>query len=135
VSKYGRENRRRANKESARDGEVFLPWVAPQGQTTEIISTLHLGGFLYAQREIRLESNGMLVEFAIVVSKDTPKGRREILCIDNCHRNNVHKHLNNHKEYAVLKELLFEGDLDVAFLKAIDEATNLCSDQIGGNDD
>lgn len=135
MSKYGRENRRRTNRASNRDGEVDRPWVAPDGPTSENTTTLYLGQFLLTQREIRFEPKGMLVEFAVVVSETTRKGKREILCIDNCHGNNVHKHLNNHKEYTVLKELVFEGDLDVAFLQAVDEATNYCLDRIGENDD
>lgn len=135
MSKYGRENRRRTNRVSNRAGEVHLPWVAPNGPTAETTTTLYLGQFLLTQREIRLESKGMLVEFAVVVSKTTREGRREILCIDNCHRNNVHKHLNNHTDFTVLKELVFEGDLDEAFLQAVDEATDYCLDRIGENDD
>lgn len=96
---------------------------------------LQLGNYLIAQREVRLESTGMLVEFAIVVSDISGEANREVLCIDNCHRNNVHKHLNNHSEYALVKELLFEGDLDEAFRKAIEEATDLCLDKIGETDD
>lgn len=134
MSKYGRQNRRHTNRQSLRAGEVNLPWVAPDGPTDQTTTTLQLGQFLLTKREIRLETKGMLVEFAIVVTETARKGSREVLCIDNCHRNNVHKHLNNHTEYTVLKELLFEGDLDEAFRKAIDEATDFCLDQIGGID-
>lgn len=135
VSKYGRENRRRTKRDSNRAGEVNLPWVAPDGPTNEITTTLHLGQYLLTQREIRLEATGMLVEFVVVVSEKSREGRREIMCIDNCHRNNVHKHLNNHTEYSVVKELIFEGDLDDAYRKAVEEAADLCWNQIGGTDD
>lgn len=86
----------------------------------------------FVQREVRLESSGMLVEFAVTVSQ-TIEGRQvELLCIDSCNHGSVHRHLNNHKEYSAIKELLFEGDLDAGFALAIDEATNFYLEKLGG---
>lgn len=135
MSKYGRENRRRTSRESLRAEPRKISWIQPEGSTNETTTAHRIGRFLYTQREVRIETNGMLVEFAIIVSEYISGETREVLCIDSCHRSNVHKHLNNHTEYIVLKELLFEGDLDEAFLQAVDEATDYCLDQIGENDD
>jgi len=84
------------------------------------------------QREVRLEANGMLTEFAIVVLEVVEGQDIELLCIDSCNHGSVHRHLENHSKLSVIKELLFEGDLHIGFELAIAEALAYYHTKIGG---
>lgn len=112
---------------------ISIPWQPPEGPTYVVSPfVLQSNNLRLVQREVRLENSGMLIEFAITVSQIVEGKHVELLCIDSCNHGNVHRHLNNHKEFSVIKELLFEGDLDAGFDLAIDEATNFYLEKLGG---
>ena len=83
-------------------------------------------------REVRLASNGMLVEFAFLVQQVVEDKLTELICIDSCNHKNVHRHLQNHTDFTVIKELSFNKDLDEGFVQAQLEVQKYYFDKIGG---
>lgn len=129
--KYGRENRRRSKRENKVPVDQLQPWAPPIGDTNENTFVIHLGSFFIVNRELRLDTNQMLVEFAVILKQQIGAEQLELVCIDSCNHKNVHKHLNNHSDFSVIKELLFEGDLDKAFIQAQDEVFAFYENLIG----
>lgn len=132
MGKYGKENDRREKRKSKLLTSKTSCWEPPQGETHSQEFVNQIGDFRLVSREVRLASNGMLVEFAFLVQQVVEDKLTELICIDSCNHKNVHRHLQNHTDFTVLKELSFNKDLDEGFVQAQLEVQKYYFDKIGG---
>ena len=136
MGKYGKENERESKRIAKKASQEKVCWERPAGATFEPkVFRLNRGNFQLTQREVRLEQNGMLVEFALIVSEWKDGESEELLCIDSCHDESVHRHLNNHSQLSVVKELLFDNDLQAGFEIARTEAMKFYDEKSGAGHD
>jgi hypothetical protein len=91
-------------------------WVATNQTDPDITTRI-------SDRVVRYDRNGMLIEFAVVLSIFDNGAWREVLCIDTCNHGTVHRHRDgNHDESPEIIATLDPDDLESRHADAIDEA-------------
>jgi hypothetical protein len=127
--KYGKNRARQARRHTVSDAAEDAPWEPTllHGAIEQLLAYDVGSGLRVTQRTVRCARTGMLVEFAIVVSRLVGDRWSEALCIDTCHHGSVHRHRNG--DHTTTPDRLFAiesaSDVQRGLSIAIDEAYDL----------
>lgn len=126
MARYGRSRSQKSRRDSRSAKQAAtdeLRWKRPPlAECTRRELTVPLSATVqYVDVTTWSNSENMLVEFAVVLSRLVDGKWEEILCIDTCNHGTVHRHRDGHGDPVEIVEIDSPATIQAAHADAIDE--------------